>query len=474
METAAPKAEEVTPVNVEEKKPKVEEKKAKAEEKKPKAEKLSKKEKTPKKERVHSMSIMSFLKHAKKEEPAASGAPPLSGVPVTPGVPVVPETSETKEEKETNEAKMEVEKEEENYMDALKREEKRSVETLLEELKKRMTEADARRQAFYREAKKRRSVIIVSKEEKVDQVPVKEEAKSDEDEEAVIEVVNEFEEVKDEATIEDVTPQLFTNAVVPTKHVLLTINKNGLSPAELLELPRLLGFRYIHPDTDTDAKRVFFGISHAASEVVTGRTPLARDERVNYEDDSEDEEDEDDDIQGDDCNDTESEESEVETANRLDYGDGFLAEEDINIGDANLSAEEKSALVFRSVSGNKGKLNEEIKLSNQPFVLRPSEGVVMGVDLRACRCVISDPVFFSGVVATIKKKKLEVEKKPEEGVESAIAETGRRKVNMNDAVAKELAALIQGQSLTISQINDKMQEKYPGLPKRQVWSVLWW
>ena len=41
-------------------------------------------------------------------------------------------------------------------------------------------------------------------------------------------------------------------------------------------------------------------------------------------------------------------------------------------------------------------------------------------------------------------------------------------MNMNDAVAKELAALIQGQSLTISQINDKMQEKYPGLPKRQV------
>ena len=61
-----------------------------------------------------------------------------------------------------------------------------------------------------------------------------------------------------------------------------------------------------------------------------------------------------------------------------------------------------------------------------------------------------------------------VEKKPEEGVESVEAETGRRKVNMNDAVAKELAALIQGQSLTISQINDKMQEKYPGLPKRQV------
>ena len=460
MEAAAPKAEEVTPVNVEEKKQKVEEKKQKVEEKKPKAEKLSKKEKTPKKERVHSMSIMSFLKHAKKEEPAAAATPQLSEMPV---VPVVPETNEANEPKE---AKMEVE--EENYMDLLKREEKRSVETLLEELKKRMIEVDARRQAFYRETKKRRNVIIVSKEEKIDQVPVKEEEKSDEDDEAVIEVVNEFEEVKDEATIEDVTPQLFTNAVVPTKHVLLTINKNGLSPAELLELPRLLGFRYIHPDTDTDAKRVFFGISHAASEVVTGRTPLARDERVNYEDDSEDEEDEDDDIQGDDCNDTESEESEVETANRLDYGDGFLAEEDINIGDANLSAEEKSALVFRSVSGNKGKLNEEIKLSNQPFVLRPSEGVVMGVDLKACRCVINDPVFFSGVVATIKKKKLEVEKKPEEGVESVVAETGRKKVNMNDAVAKELAALIQGQSLTISQINDKMQEKYPGLPKRQV------
>ena len=470
MEAAAPKAEEVSPVNVEEKKPK-------AEEKKSKAEKLSKKEKTPKKERVHSMSIMSFLKHAKKEEPAAGTTPPLSEMPM------MLETNETSEVKETKEATMEVEKEEENYMDLLKREEKQSVETLLEELKKRMVEADARRQAFYREAKKRRNVIIVSKEEKVDHVPVKEEKidhvpdkeeeKSDEDE-AVIEVVNEFEEVKDEATIEDVTPQLFTNAVVPTKHILLTINKNGLSPAELLELPRLLGFRYIHPDTDTDAKRVFFGISHASSEVVTGRTPLARDERVNYEDDSEDEEDEDDDIQGDDCNDTESEESEVETANRLDYGDGFLAEEDINIGDANLSAEEKSALVFRSVSGNKGKLNEEIKLSNQPFVLRPSEGVVMGVDLRACRCIINDPVFFSGVVATIKKKKLEVEKKPEEGVESVVAETGRRKVNMNDAVAKELAALIQGQSLTISQINDKMQEKYPGLPKRQVWSALWW
>lgn len=258
----------------------MEEKKAKVEERKPKAEKLSK-EKTPKKERVHSMSIMSFLKHAKKEEPAAAATPQLSEMPV------VPETNETNEANEAKEAKMEV-VEEENYMDLLKREEKRSVETLLEELKKRMIEVDARRQAFYRETKKRRNVIIVSKEEKIDQVPVKEEEKSDEDDEAVIEVVNEFEEVKDEATIEDVTPQLFTNAVVPTKHVLLTINKNGLSPAELLELPRLLGFRYIHPDTDTDAKRVFFGISHASSEVVTGRTPLARDERVNYEDDSED------------------------------------------------------------------------------------------------------------------------------------------------------------------------------------------
>ena len=145
------------------------------------------------------------------------------------GVQIAEAIDNANEANEAKEAKMEVE--EENYMDLLKREEKRSVETLLEELKKRMMEADARRQAFYRETKKRRNVIIVSKEEKIDQVPVKEEEKSDEDDEAVIEVVNEFEEVKDEATIEDVTPQLFTNAVVPTKHVLLTINKNGLSPA---------------------------------------------------------------------------------------------------------------------------------------------------------------------------------------------------------------------------------------------------
>ena len=31
-----------------------------------------------------------------------------------------------------------------------------------------------------------------------------------------------------------------------------------------------------------------------------------------------------------------------------------------------------------------------------------------------------------------------------------------------------LKELILGQSWTITQINDKMQEKYPGLPKRQV------
>ena len=444
-----PKTEEVVP--------------AKVEEKKPKPEKLSKKEKTPKKDRVHSMSIMSFLKHAKKEQPTEPAVPVVLTEPTEPVTPTEAATPAGHSEMEVEIVDVE---RKEDYMDLVKKEEKKSVEELLAEVKKRMTEEDTRKQAFYREMKKRRNVIVVSKEEKIDNAPAKEEnpkEKSDDEDEAVIEVVNEFEE---EATIEDVTPQLFTSTVVPTKHVFLTINKNGLTPAELLELPRILGFRYIHPDTDTDAKRVFFGISHASSEVVTGRTPLAHDDHVIYEESEEEEEE--DDIQGDDCNDTESEESEVETANRLDYGDGFLAEEDINIGDANLSAEEKSALVFRSVSGNKGKLNEEIKLSNQPFVLRPTEGVVMGVDLKACRCIINDPVFFSGVVETIKKKRLDVEKKAEECAEIMSSEPGRRKVNMNDAVAKELATLIQGQSLTISQINDMMQEKYPGLPKRQV------
>lgn len=420
-------------------------------------EKKTRKEKTPKKERVHSMSIMNFLKHKKEPEVPA---PPTAVEEVEKSV-AVPAT------------------EEECFVSKLMKAEKPSVEELVQELRARMLEQNQESERRRCELMKRKDMVVVSCEEKMDETPAKQEEKEEEErdeEEAVIEAVEPMEPMEpmeEEATIENVTPPLFTTSVVPTKHMIMTINKNGLSPRELLELPRLLGFRYIHPDTDTSAKRVLFGISHAFSDVVTGRCPLAHDSHVNYEDDS-DEEEVEDDIQGDDCNDTESDESEVETANRLDYGDGFLAEEDLNIGDANLSAEEKSALVFRSVSGNKGKLNEEIKLSNQPFVLSCAEGVVMGVDLRACRCIINDPAFFSEMLQTMKKQRLEVSEKEatEESGENANQEGSRRKMNMSEKMARELAELVQGKSYTISQIDEMMQEKYPGLPKRQVCVVI--
>ena len=39
---------------------------------------------------------------------------------------------------------------------------------------------------------------------------------------------------------------------------------------------------------------------------------------------------------------------------------------------------------------------------------------------------------------------------------------------MNEEMVQVLSGLIQGQAITITQINDKMQERFPGLPKRQV------
>ena len=64
-------------------------------------------------------------------------------------------------------------------------------------------------------------------------------------------------EVEDTNDIIDITPQLFTETTVPTKHMIMTINKNNLTSSQLLSLPHLLGFRYIHPDTDTDKSKVF-------------------------------------------------------------------------------------------------------------------------------------------------------------------------------------------------------------------------
>ena len=43
-----------------------------------------------------------------------------------------------------------------------------------------------------------------------------------------------------------------------------------------------------------------------------------------------------------------------------------------------------------------------------------------------------------------------------------------KKLNINDDMVREMCTMIQGQAFTISQINDKMQERVPGLPKRQV------
>lgn len=426
-------------------------------EKTPKKERPMKKEKTPKKEKVQSMNIMSFLKHSKKTE--------------------TPKSNTT--EKEINAIDNVVDETPSKIMNEIdhtdkpsfleeNQGEKPSIESLVELMKKQMKSYHERSVERAKEQKRMKEVIMVSLEEKKDEVMEIEEKDEEKDEEtAVVEVENEFET---EADIVEVTPHMFTETV-PQKHMIMTINKQNLSPLQLLTLPHVLGFRYIHPDTDTSKSKVLFGISHATSDSVTGRCPLGHDDRIDYSHDSDDSEEElnEDDIQGDDCDDTESDASEIEeTANQLDYGDGFLAEEDINIGDANMTAEEKSALVFRSVSGNKGKLNQQVKLSNQPFVLSRSEGPLMGVDLKQCKTIICDPVFFASTVASMREKRLEVGVGEEPEQPNVETPRSAKKVNMSEDMVKELKELIVGQSFTISQINDRMQERYPGLPKRQV------
>ena len=279
-------------------------------------------------------------------------------------------------------------------------------------------------------------------------------------EEAVIE-----DTATNDAEILDVAPSLIP--VESIQHEVLNLDKSTLTSSELFKLPYMIGFRYIHPDTETPRRRIFFGISHKVGHFATGRTPLSREERVNYDDDSEEEEDLElfgEEPQGDDCNDTESESGESESGTQLDYRDGFLEEEDINIGDGNLTAEEKSALVFRSVSGNKGKRGESAGLwgLNQPFVLAANEEAKMGIDLRTCRGILIDPDFFVETVETMRKKKMELVEEVEV----------KRKVNITEEMVKTMSEIIAGQQLTISQVVEWMQKRYPGLPKRQIESKL--
>ena len=279
-------------------------------------------------------------------------------------------------------------------------------------------------------------------------------------EEAIIE-----DTATNDAEILDVAPALLP--AVSLSHDVMTIDKTPLTSSELLKLSFMIGFRYIHADTETPRRRIFFGISHKTGRFVTGRSPLSREEHVNYEEDSEEEEDVEfsgEEPQGDDCSDTESESGESESGNQLDYRDGFLEEEDINIGDANLTAEEKSALVFRSVSGNKGKRGEPagIWALNQPFVMKAGEEPKFGIDLRLCQGVVQDPDFFVETVETLRKKRLELVEEVEV----------KRRVNITEEMVKVMSEIIAGQQFTISQVVEAMQRRFPGLPKRQIESKL--
>ena len=292
---------------------------------------------------------------------------------------------------------------------------------------------------------------------------------------AVIEVANEFEASpvaspalsQTEAPLLDATPALLS---APPRPLELTIDKTALTSPELTQLASLLGFRYVEADSDQASRSVFFGVSHKHSEIVTGRSPLARETAVDYDLESESDTAGEEEVPGDDCDDTESETDDADDANRLDYGDGFLEEEDLNIGDGNLTAEEKSALVFRSVSGNKGKLTRETRLPNVPIVVSAKNSGEFGVDLQRCRCVISDPVFFERQIETMRSRPIElVVGETEEGPSEPQEKRGSvKRLNMNEEMVQVLSGLIQGQAITITQINDKMQERFPGLPKRQV------
>lgn len=449
-------------------------------EKTPKKERVMKKEKTPKKEKVMSMNIMSFLKHSKKtEDPSTSKQTVSDKNEIT----VISDSQEKQSGDENSPREL-------SFIEV--QQEQVSMDDLLQQFKERMSFYNQESKKREEEAKQLKEKVIVSLEEKKEEMIIEtkdneSDSETEDEETAVLEIVDENEnennndneekkmEVEDTNDIIDITPQLFTETTVPTKHMIMTINKNNLTSSQLLSLPHVLGFRYIHPDTDTDKSKVLFGISHATSQSITGRNPFGQDNRIDYTIDSDESDEEglnDDDIQGDYCNDTESDSSEQEeTVNRLDYGDGFLAEEDINIGDANLTAEEKSALVFRSVSGNKGKLNQQVKLSNQPFMCSSKDGPVMGIDLSQCKTIICDPIFFNNAITTMKKNRLEIAVGEKiEKQESTGNETPKtnRKINISDEMVDYLKEFILGQSWTITQINDKMQEKYPGLPKRQV------
>lgn len=394
-----------------------------------KSEKNEKSEKRERREKVQSMNILNFLKQKKEvaEKEKAESSPTN-----------IPDSL---------------------FRDLLKNTSQPSLETLRSELKADMlSQQQASIDRVNELHQKGRAISSLQVVEKVERVEEKEEESEipEIEEEAIIEDAD-----PEEATIVDVAPQLFNSVV--TKQKILNVDKSSLSSTELLKLPFMLGFRYIHADTDTDKRHIFFGISHASSDAVNGRNPLGRDARINYEMLSEEELDlEGDDVPGDDCNDTDSDSAESEAANRLDYRDGFLEEEDINLGDPTLSAEEKSALVFRSVSGNKGKLNDPMKLMNQPFVLSIHDKPTLGIDLHQCKGIIGDPVFFAEAIESIRKRRLEVVEESE----------GKKKINMTDEIVKTMTEMIVGQSYTITQIDEMMQEKYPGLPKRQIESKL--
>ena len=292
-----------------------------------------------------------------------------------------------------------------------------------------------------------------------------------------------------------------------------TINKNALSTDDLPLLPATLGFRYLQPDTDMKPKQVFYGISHRTSKIVSGRTPLLRDLEIDYDEmDDEDEmnEGEEEEELGDDCNDTESEEQEEEegedVSNHLDYGDGFLAEEDRQAGDDDLTAEERSKLMFHLVSGNKGK-QKRLVTSSTPFIVDVAKNG-LPQELQPCMVVMGDPLFFAEKVAELRSRRLEVAigtgggragpSSSSSSIPTTTAVTGdisspsgsmyahsdssnthaeagigktrssAKRVSMTDEMVRTMCSMIQGQSMTIPQIVEQMQEQYPGLPKRQV------
>ena len=297
-----------------------------------------------------------------------------------------------------------------------------------------------------------------------------------------------------------------------------TINKNALSADDLPLLPATLGFRYLQPDTDMKPKQIFYGVSRRVSEVVSGRTPLLRDPEIDYDEiDDEDEmiDGEEGEELGDDCNDTESEEQGEEegedASNHLDYGDGFLAEEDRQVGDDDLTAEERSKLMFHLVSGNKGK-QKRVVTSNTPFVVDVAKDG-LPKELQSCVMVMGDPLFFAEKVAELRNRRLEVaigtgsgstNTHPSSSITTATtpndvshptgdalstsssvhthtdssnthtdAGVGKtrpsgKRVSMTDEMVRTMCSMIQGQSITIPQIVEHMQEQFPGLPKRQV------